>query len=73
MWKMKDLEKTLTDLKNEKSRYNEGYLNELFKEGVIGHNLKKSMLMLYNRLREEKLIPIFMDFPAYYNCSQERV
>jgi hypothetical protein len=69
-WKMKDLEKALADLKNEKSRDFEGYSNEIFKEGVIGHNLKKSMLMLYNRLREEKLIPIFMNFSDITTVQQ---
>ena len=61
-WEMVDLEKALSDLKNEKSRDFEGYINEIFKEGVIGSDLKKSLLKMYNNLRKEKLIPTFMNF-----------
>ena len=34
-WNMNDLEKALSDLKNDKSRDFEGYANEVFKDGVI--------------------------------------
>ena len=35
-WTMKDLDRALADLKNDKCRDFEGYINEMFKEGVIG-------------------------------------
>ena len=34
-WKMPDMEKALKGLKNNKSRDHEGYINEIFKPGVI--------------------------------------
>ena len=61
-WTILDLEGALCDLKNNKSRDNEGLINEIFKIGVIGEDLKKSLLLLFNRLKEEQIIPIFMNY-----------
>ena len=61
-WTMMDLEGALSDLKNNKSRDDEGLINEIFKIGVIGEDLKKSLLLMFNRLKEEQLIPIFMNY-----------
>ena len=44
-WTMSDLDLALSDLKNNKSRDPEGYVNEIFKHGVIGDKLKKSLLI----------------------------
>ena len=60
-WNMGDLEKALADLKNNKSRDFEGLLNEIFKENVIGTDLKHSLLIMFNRLKAEKMIPEFMN------------
>ena len=57
---MSDLEKVLKSLKLNKSRDPHGLLNELFKPGVIGKDLKKSLLMLFNKLKTEQVIPAFM-------------
>ena len=62
-WTMEHLETALKDLKKNKSRDSEGLMNELFKDGVIGDNLKESLLVMFNRLKEEKMIPKF------FNCS----
>ena len=35
-WKIEDLEKALKSLKNNKCRDQEGYINKIFKPGVIG-------------------------------------
>ena len=35
---------------------------ELFKEEVIGKDLKNSLLILYNRIKEERKLPSFMNF-----------
>ena len=61
-WTMADLEEALRNLKNNKSRDFEGYLNELFKLDTIGDNLKESILMMFNKLKRKKLIPMFMNF-----------
>ena len=62
-WEMKDLDQAIRDLKNNKSRDNEGIVNEIFKHAVIGDDLKKSLLIMFNKLRKNKLIPVFMNYP----------
>ena len=60
-WTIADLEQALKDLKNNKSRDPEGFINEIFKPNVIGSDLKDSMLVMFNKLKKEKLIPKFMN------------
>ena len=43
-WNMQDLEKALKGLKNNKSRDHAGFVNEIFKPGVIGSHLKSLYL-----------------------------
>ena len=62
MWTMDDLEKALRNLKNNKSRDFEGYINELFKLNVIGDDMKKSLLIMFNKLKKKKLMAKFMNF-----------
>ena len=62
LWTMSDLEVALKDLKNNKSRDPEGLGNELFKLNVIGEDLKRSLLRMFNSLKIEQIIPIFMDY-----------
>ena len=59
---MKDLDKILKALKKNKSRDPHGFVNEIFKPEVIGFDLKNSLLMLFNRLKQEHHIPSFMQF-----------
>ena len=61
-WTMCDLERALENLKNNKSRDSEGLINEIFKKDVIGKDLKKSLLLMCNKMRDEKLIAIFLNF-----------
>ena len=61
-WNMEDLERALRNLKNNKSRDFEGYINEIFKINVIGEDLKKSLLLMFKKLKAKKLIPSFMNF-----------
>ena len=56
----RDLSQALRDLKNNKSRDPHGFINELFKSGMCGDNLKKSLLILFNSLKENKIMPDFM-------------
>ena len=58
---MKQLEDALKDLKNNKTRDNDGLINEIFKKNVIGHNLKESLLKMFNKMKQEKEIPSFMN------------
>ena len=50
-WTMSDLDRALADLKNNKSRASEGLINEIFKKEVIGSDLKKSLLLMFNKCR----------------------
>ena len=42
-WTMKNLESVLGNLKNNKSRDHDGYINEIFKNNVVGDNLKGTL------------------------------
>ena len=59
-WTMKNLEKALKSLKNGKCRDPAGLIREMFKEEVIGEDLKNSMLLLYNKIKATGTIPSFM-------------
>ena len=59
---MSELDTVLKSLKSNKSRDPHGLINDLFKPGVIGCDLKKSMIMMYNKVREEFEIPDFIQW-----------
>ena len=59
---MKNLEKALSKLQNNKSRDSLGYINEIFKPETIGNDLKSSLLKMFNLLKKKKLIAKFMNF-----------
>ena len=59
-FQIRDLEKALSDLKNKKSRDPQGYVNEVFKPGIIGNDLKQSLLYLFNSMKNENFCPEFM-------------
>ena len=61
-WTMDDLNQALKNLKRNKSRDFEGYLNEIFKLDVIGNNLKESLLLMFNKLKQKQLVPIFLNY-----------
>ena len=56
------LEKALHGLKINKSRDHDGYINEMFKPNIIGADLKKSILIMFNKLKKEHSIPEFMKY-----------
>ena len=60
-WTIEDLRKVLKSLKPNKCRDPHGMINELFKPGVIGKNLETSLLTLLNKVKEEMIIPEFME------------
>ena len=61
-WTMSELEKALSDLKLNKSRDHAGYANEIFKMDVIGSDLKNSLLLMFNRIKDQSFIPKFMRY-----------
>ena len=50
----------LKSLKNNKARDPMGFVNELFKEGVAGKNLKMSLLTFFNKMKRDNVIPHFV-------------
>ena len=61
-WCNDDLLKVLKSLKLNKSRDPHSLINEIFKPGVIGTDLQKSLLMMFNRVKKEFDIPELMQF-----------
>ena len=59
-WTMRELEKVLKCLKRNKARDPNGLVNELFKDGVVGKDLKLSLLTLLNKIKENNFIPDFI-------------
>ena len=60
LWTKSDLEEALRSLKTNRSRDPEGLINEIFKEKVIGSDLKDSLLIMFNKSKEQQNIPQFM-------------
>ena len=56
-WTMDELTSVLKSLKNEKSADPYGFINEIFKPNVAGHDLKLAILKMVNRIKEEGMIP----------------
>ena len=54
---MKDLDIVLKSLKKGKSKDPDSYICELFKEGVIGKDLKESILIMMNKIKKTLQIP----------------
>ena len=63
-WTMKDLNRVLGYLKNNKSRDPFGLCNELFKEDIAGKDLKCAILKLVNRIKQEQKYPEILE-----NCD----
>ena len=73
-WTMEDLEDALKTLKNGKCRDPEGLIREIFKEDVIGKDLQRSMLVMFNKIKETGIFPSFMriaDICAIYKGRGE--
>ena len=59
-WVMKDLEDAIKELKTGKCRDPEGLVREVFKEDALGEDLKQSLLILFNKIKENQEFPAFM-------------
>ena len=59
-WTMEQLERVLKKLKKRKAKDPMGLVNELFMMENIGDNLKESVLMLLNKIKEQMAEPEFM-------------
>ena len=59
-WSEEEMKMALKKLKSNKSRDPVGMLNEIFKPGVIGEDLKSALLLLVNEAKSENFVPHFM-------------
>ena len=59
-WNMEELELVLKSLKNNKCMDPLGMINEIFKEGCGGNDLKLALLLLFNGIKAEQVIPALM-------------
>ena len=56
-WTKQQFKKVLNSLKNGKCRDPKGFINELFKPGVAGEDLKSSLLHMLNKAKDSLIIP----------------
>ena len=61
-WSESQLDNVLKNLKKNKSRDPHGLINDLFKPGVIGSNLKDSLLLLVNDIKHCCQFPEFIQW-----------
>ena len=66
-WKMTQLNKAM---KLNKARDPHGISNDLFKEDVVGNDLKEALLKLFNMIREEQFIPDFFNLSNITTISK---
>ena len=59
-WTIKELEDVLKSIKKGKSRDPEGISRDIFHDSIIGSNLKESLLVMFNQLKQQGIIPHFM-------------
>ena len=51
-WNTNEVESILKTLKNNRCRDPQGYINEIFKDGIAGDDLKKSIKHILNRIKD---------------------
>ena len=61
-WSNDHLNKVLGQLKPNKARDPHSWINELFKEGVIGTDRKSSLLIMVNKIKDSVTFPEFMEW-----------
>ena len=57
-WNMEDLDAVLKSLKNNKSMDPIGMINEVFKAGCIGSDLKEALILLFKGVKANQYLPI---------------
>ena len=59
-WIINDVLKVCKRLKNGKSRDEDGLIYELFNPSIAGHDLFKSLSLLFNKIKGQFIVPDFM-------------
>ena len=74
-WKLDNIIKVCKRLKNGKSRDSHGLTYELFKPEIAGPDLMNSLVVLFNKIKDQLIIPEFMQLAtitSLYKRSGER-
>ena len=59
-------------LKNGKSRDESGLIYELFKPQIAGHDLMNSLLVLFNKIKDQLVVPEFMQLASITSVYKRR-
>ena len=59
-WNQDDLDSVLRSLKNNKTKDPNGMINDIFKAGCIGSDMKDALTKLFNGVRANQFLPLFM-------------
>ena len=59
---IESLKKVILQLKKNKSRDAQGWINELFKPGVGGTDIENSLLLMFQKIKEDISFPEFMEY-----------
>ena len=61
-WTESDLEKALKSMKKNKTRDPHDLINELFKEGIMGKDMKLALLSVFNQIKRDQKLPTALKF-----------
>ena len=71
-WSNEDLDRVLKKMKNNKSRDPHGLINEIFKPGVIGSNLRAGILQLANGIKQNFYYPDYLQWANITTIYKKR-
>ena len=71
-WTESDLEKALKSMKKNKTRDPHDLINELFKEGIMGKDMKLALLSVFNQIKRDQKLPTALKFANITSFIQEQ-
>ena len=71
-WSLADLMEVLKSLKNNKTMDPNGMINEIFKPGIIGEDLKMALVKLYNGIKKNLFMPEYMSLENITSLYKSR-
>ena len=71
-WDSNQMDKVLKALKNNKTMDPNGMINEIFKPGIIGRDLKQAIISLNNGIKSNLFLPEFMNLSNISSIYKKR-
>ena len=71
-WSNEDLDRVLKKMKNHKARDPHGLINEIFKPGVIGSNLRAGIIQLVNGIKHNFYYPDYLQWANITTIYKKR-